>query len=190
MADASVLSASVESNDLSQIPSSEDYLDANDKNEDSHAIKLSRTSSNTSLAAKAYTDEEGRMHRFGQGIRREVLKPTGMTDYVHGTSENDAPEPEHLAKLRKTLEEFEGKEIRERVEREGGEKVIRDLGVNAKELAMLEREDPEGFERFRGAQLMAALNSGQLSGRKLEEVERGIGEGEGIGPRGVNGMKG
>ena len=115
------------------------------------------------------------MHRFGQGMRRELLRPTGMNDYAHGTSESDEPEPGHLAKLRKTLEELDGNELRERVEREGGEKAIRDLGVSAKELAMLEREDPEGFERFKGAQVMAALNSGV----GWEEARKMGGDGDG-----------
>lgn len=177
MADASVLSASLDSNHLSHVASSEDYMDAEENNEDPHSIHLNRTTSESSMAAKAYTNEEGRMHRFGQGMRRELLRPTGMNDYAHGTSESDEPEPGHLAKLRKTLEEFEGEEIRERVEREGGEKVIRELGVSAKELAMLEREDPEGFEKFKGAQLMAALNSGV----GWDEAQRMVGD--------VNGTK-
>ena len=86
------------------------------------------------------------MLRFGQGLRREVLRPTGVNDNLHGTSENDAPEPEHLVKLRKALEGIGGEEIRKRVEAEGGENVVRELGLNAEELRRLEEEDPEGFK--------------------------------------------
>ena len=176
IADASVLSASLDSNHLSLVASSDDNMNAEENNENPHS-NLNRTTSETSLAAKAYTNEEGRMHRFGQGIRRELLRPTGTNDFAHGTSESDELEPGHLNKLRRTLEELEGEEIRERVEREGGQKVMRELGVSAKELAMLEREDPEGFERFKGAQVMALLNSGV----GWDEAQRMVGD--------VNGSK-
>jgi hypothetical protein len=182
LADASVLSASVGSDTLAQVPSSEEYMAAENE-EESYGIKMSRTSSNTSLAAKAYTNEEGRMHRFGQGMRREVLRPTGMTDYAHGTFDTDPAEPSHLAALRKTLEELQGEEIRERVEREGGEKVIAELGVSARELRELEEEDPEGFEKFKGARFAMALNSGSSWEEAMREV--GMEPGEGRGKSGV-----
>lgn len=160
MADASLLSTSAGSSTLAQVASSEDYNNAEEAHQEPHSVKMNRSGSNTSLAAKAQTEEEGRMHRFGQGMRREVLRPTGMTDYAHGTFIDDDPEPEHLAALRKTLEGLGGMEIKDRVEREGGEKVIRELGVSARELKLLEAEDPDGFERFKGAQFAMALNGG------------------------------
>ena len=157
-----MLSASVDSNSLAQVPSIEDYMDSEEKNGDPHQIRLSRTASNTSLAARAYTEEEGRMHRLGQGIRREVLKPTGVTDYAHGTREDGPPEPEHLAVLRSRFEELRGEEIRERVERDGVDKVLEEIGANAQELAQLQDEDTEAFEAFKNAQLAAAINSGRM----------------------------
>jgi hypothetical protein len=183
LADASVLSASVGSDTLAQVPSGEEYIAAEEGDREDtreNGIKMSRTSSNTSLAAKAYMNEEGRMHRFGQGMRREVLRPTGMTDYAHGTFESDAPEPSHLATLRKTLEELQGEEIREKVEREGGEKVIRDLGVSARELRELEEEDPEGFEKFKGARFAMALNSGRSWEEAMTEVGMDPGDERGV----------
>ncbi|RMZ88101.1 hypothetical protein DV736_g4671, partial [Chaetothyriales sp. CBS 134916] len=124
--------------------------------EGSHAIKLSRNSSSTSLAAKEYTIEEGRMLRFAQGLRREVLKPTGMTDHLHGVDKDDI-EPEHLAKLRARLESFEGDEIRQQVLRDGPQKVIDDLGVTAREMALLTEQDPAGLESSKGDQVAAQL---------------------------------
>ena len=158
LADESVLSASAtDDTSLSQIPSSEDYIDADQENRDPISIKMSRTPSNTSLAAKAYTNEEGRMLKFGQSLRREVLKPTGMTDHLHGVYADEV-EPEHLAKLRERLEDFKGDEIRQRVLREGSQKVIDDVGMSAKELAVLRQEDPEGWKTFADSQLAAQLN--------------------------------
>jgi hypothetical protein len=158
LANDSILSASAtDTNSLSLIPSGEEYLSA--EGEDSHsldkenhdpsslALRLSRTSSNTSLASKALTTEEGRMHKFGQGLRREVLKPTGMTDHLHGVDKEDV-EPEHLAKLRERLEEFQGEEIRQRVLRDGAEKVIRDIGTERGVLEEMRKRDPEGWERM------------------------------------------
>lgn len=121
-------------------------------------VKLSRNPSNTSLA-RALAQEEGRMHRFGQGMRREVLRPIGTDDALHGTSVNDAPESPHLAALRRKLDAFSGEAIREEVEKKGIDRVIKELGINAQELASLERDDPDGFKKLKDAQVAAALNT-------------------------------
>ncbi|KAK5275965.1 Microtubules assembly and stabilization protein, partial [Exophiala xenobiotica] len=131
---------------------------------ESYAIKLSRTASETSLAARAFTDEEGRMHRLGQSIRREVLKPTGMDDNLHGTSTDDDPEAPHLAALRAKFEQLRGEDIRAKVERDGADSVLTELGLNAQELLALRKTDPEGFETFRKSQLAAQINSGRIDG--------------------------
>lgn len=149
-----MISASAGVNSLEQVPSSEEYIYAEDKNDDPVRLKLSRSGSNPSLAARAYTDEEGRMHRFGQGVRREVLRQSEMTD-------SDQIDPTHLAEMRAKFEEFKGEEIRERVEREGADSVLRSLGMNGKELGVLQKEDPEGFEVFRNSQIAAQINSGR-----------------------------
>lgn len=149
-----MISASVNSNTLEQVPSSEEYIQAEDKNEGPFRLKLSRTPSNTSLAARAYTDEEGRMHKFGQGVRREVLRQSELTD-------SDQIDPAHLAEMRKKFEDFKGEEIRARVEQEGPDSVLKSLGMNSKELAVLQSEDPEGFEVFKNSQIAAQINSGR-----------------------------
>lgn len=160
LADASLLSASTDSNRLSQVPSMDEFVDETPGDSgDPYAIKLSRTSSNTSLAAKAQIDEEGRMLRFGQTLRRDILKPTGTDDFEHGTSVHDPAEAEHLAALRTKLEEFQGDEIRRKVETEGVDNVIREIGINLEELRALQKEDPEGFQAFRESQLAAQINA-------------------------------
>jgi hypothetical protein len=155
--DASILSASVDSNGMIKLTDSEEYFPPEPK--DDFAVRLTRTPSNTSLASKAITNEEGRMHRFGQTIRREVLKPTGIDDNLHGTRATDS-DPPHLAVLRDKLEELRGEDIRYRVEKEGADNIIRELGVNAQELLALQEQDPEGFNAFRESQLAAQINAG------------------------------
>lgn len=170
--DASLLSQSLDSNGMLNVADSEEYFPNKETTEanDEHALKLSRTSSNTSLAAKAFTDEEGRMHRFGQSIRREVLKPVGLDDNLHGTKTTDS-DPPHLAALRSKLDELRGEDIRSRVEKEGADNIIRELGLNAQELLTLREQDPEGFATFRESQLAAQINAGLISRDQNGEVK-------------------
>lgn len=132
-ADISVLSASADSDGLSKVPSADEYMEENEDREP-YQLKISRTSSNTSLAAKALTSEEGRMHRLGQTFRREVMKPSQMNDELHGTSENDPPEEPAMAALRLKLEDLGGDELRQRVNQDGVEKVISDLKASTRSL--------------------------------------------------------
>ncbi|KIV84109.1 hypothetical protein PV11_06082 [Exophiala sideris] len=162
MVDESLLSGSVDSNGLARMTSAEEYFPDSEP-QDPYAIRLSRRNSTASLAAKAFTDEEGRMHRLGQSIRREVLRPTGIDDNLHGTSTEDDPEPPHLAALRAKLEQVKGEDLRRRVEREGADSVLRELGVNAQELLTLRETDPEGFEAFRKSQMAAQINAGMIN---------------------------
>jgi hypothetical protein len=156
LADATVLSASVTSDSLEQVPSSEEYMAAE---ENPSALKLIRTPSNTSLAAKAYTDEEGRMHRFGQGVRREILRQSEMPDDTDLSKE-------HMDELRNRFDTFKGEEIRAKVASEGPDNVLKELGMNAKELSIMHKEDPESFKIFADAQIAAQINSG----RRLSEA--------------------
>ena len=109
------------------------------------------------------------MHRFGQTLRRDILKPTGIDDYAHGTRASDPPESEAMQALRLKLEEYPGEEIRRKVEVEGPDSVIREIGINAAELKIMQQEDPESFEIFKKAQLAAQINAGMLSPSELRE---------------------
>ncbi len=157
-AKVSQLSDSVDSNGISSMLSSEEAVDAELEDNDRHAVHFARNGSNASLAAKAQIQEEGQMHRFGQQFRRELMRPTGMLDYEHGTTIEDEPEPAHVAKLRAQLEQYPGEAIRKEVGEKGVDRAIKELGYNMEELRMLEEQDPEGFEKFRQAQLAAELN--------------------------------
>lgn len=136
---------------------------------------VSRRTSSPSLASRQ-AQEEGRMHRLGQRIRRDILPPQTQ-DYAHGIHPNPNPDPasttdegeggteqeaRYLQDLRARLEAFEGGEISERVEALGAEAVFDMIGATAEELAAWERGDPEGFERMRQARGHAlALYGGQ-----------------------------
>ncbi|KAI9776015.1 MAG: hypothetical protein M1835_005626 [Candelina submexicana] len=108
---------------------------------------LSRADSDVSLASRAYTQEEGRMHRFGQQLRRDILKPQFL-DHAHGTTGDEDPEPEHLQVLRDRLSVMDGEVIREKVEKDGMHSVLREIGASAEELEILQREDPGAFQRL------------------------------------------
>jgi hypothetical protein len=138
--------------------SSGEAVDTELEDNDPHAVHLARNGSIASLAAKAQIQEEGQMHRLGQQFRRELVRPIGMLDYEHGTTREDEPEPAHVAKLRAQLEQYPGEAYRKEVEEKGVDRVIKELGYNMEELRMLEEQDPEGFEKFRQAQLAAELN--------------------------------
>ena len=159
--DASVLSGSPESTGAMETNDVDGYFTPGKVPQDDYKRKLSRTGSNTSLAAKEITNEEGRMHRFGQTVRREVLKPTGIDDNLHGTKASDS-DPPHIAALRAKLEELRGEHIRYKVEREGADNVIREIGLNAQELLVMREEDPEGFAALQESQLAAQINAGTI----------------------------
>ncbi|KAL8809772.1 MAG: hypothetical protein Q9200_003125 [Gallowayella weberi] len=109
-----------------------------DEFDSSTALKpaLGRRPSDHSLATRQAA-EEGRMHRFGQRVRREIFPPE-MLDYEHGTT-GEGSESEHMKALRIKLESLDGQEIQRRVEEMGPEEVMRDIGATKGELEELER---------------------------------------------------
>jgi hypothetical protein len=86
---------------------------------------LSRHDSDVSLASRALSNQEGRMHRFGQSLRREILPPQGE-DHAHGTTGEEI-EAEHLQALRNQLEALGGEEILDRVEGLGHKEALREI---------------------------------------------------------------
>lgn len=178
-ADSSILSASAETNGHSPAISSEQAFDYADE---PLALRLMRTPSNTSLASKALTHEEGRMHRYGQSVRREIAlanDPTMMdgsaapnhTTTTSSTANSSRPlssdeasrEASRLRALQERIGNMRGEEIalfHEKCSHDGVDKALKDLGVTAQELLEMERSDPEGFEKFRESQVAARINAG------------------------------
>jgi len=160
---ASYMGSSPPGPSLDRVLSSEEVIDAEADDTDLHGLHLARNGSNASLAARAQMLEEGQMHRFGQEFRRKIMKPTGTLDYEHGTTTEDEPEPAHIAQLRERLERYTGEELKREVEKHGVDNVITELGFSMQELSMLEKSDPEGYEKFRQAQMAAELNTRQAA---------------------------
>lgn len=133
--------------------------------DDEDAVRpvLSRHNSDVSLASRALSQEEGRMHRFGQKIRRDILKPESQ-DHLHGTDGTEK-EAAHLQYLRKMVEDMGGDLIKRKVQTEGEDAVISELNNETSLLRQqLKDSDPEGWYKFVQSQEAARHNSVGLSG--------------------------
>lgn len=143
---------------------------AEDEDDDDGTIRipLLRRSSNLSLTSRQ-AQEEGQMHRLGQRIRRDILRPETL-DYAHGTTGNEV-EAKHLQDLRARLEGLNGAEIQEKVRLFGHEALLEAIGATAEDLLLLEKQDPEGFEQFKEARLSALYNMGNHDQIPAEEAK-------------------
>jgi len=112
--------------------------------------RASRHGSDVSLASREILNEEGRLHRFSQRIRRELLPPTYTLDHHWGTK-GDSVEPVHIEQLRRQLESKSGEEIRAEVEDKGFEQVIEDYRMTAQSLKDLEKSDPATWQKCKYA---------------------------------------
>lgn len=88
--------------------------------------ELSRHGSDLSLSSRTQLFEEGRMHKFGQQVRRDILRPQ-QEDHAHGTTGHEE-EAAHLRLLREKLEGLESASIRDMVVTKGGDEVLEELG--------------------------------------------------------------
>ncbi|TVY32677.1 hypothetical protein LSUB1_G007789 [Lachnellula subtilissima] len=132
--------------------------------EDNNALRpmLSRHNSDVSLASRALSAEEGRMHRFGARFRHDMIKPE-LEDHAHDTTRIEDT-PQHLQLLRSMVEDLGGEEIKSRLERIGQEAVLKELSNEASFLRRwLMEQDPEGWEKFVESQ-QAALRNRNVSG--------------------------
>ncbi|KAH0545122.1 hypothetical protein FGG08_000734 [Glutinoglossum americanum] len=117
---------------------------------------LARHNSDVSLASRALSNEEGRMHRFGQRIKREVLRPQTL-DHEHDTT-GEEEETEQMKALRSKIEAMKGEEIKDRVETMGAEAIIQELSTEVEGLQPLAVRGPDTFERCKAVQLIAEHN--------------------------------
>lgn len=146
-----ISSLNSQTNNTNSVPSAE--LDDNDS-----AVplirpeSLSRRASSPSLASRQ-AQEEGRMHRFGQRIKHDILRPE-TEDYAHGTTGTEV-EADYIQDLRRRLEGLEGRELQEKVERLGPDVMFEAIGATPEELIEWERKDPVGFQKVRDASVAA-----------------------------------
>jgi hypothetical protein len=136
-------------------------------NESNLRPMLSRHNSDVSLASRALSQEEGRMHRFGQQFRRDILKPEGE-DHEHGTTGREET-PAHLQMLRGMVEGLGGEEIKNKIMTQGHEAVLEELNNEASLLReQLKEQDPEGWVKFVESQEAAQRN------QRLAGLERHV----------------
>ncbi|KAJ5744724.1 hypothetical protein N7533_009594 [Penicillium manginii] len=139
------------SNLTSSIIENENAVD--DEETDQYAIHLSRTSSMTSLHARAMTSEEGHVHRLGQNLRRDFLNPS------MGEGEVDEDDQSHLVALREKLERLHEQQSQSPFDSARAEEAFEKLGNTVDELWAAQHQDAEGFEKFKQSQIAAHINS-------------------------------
>jgi hypothetical protein len=134
------------------------------EDEDGLRPVLSRHNSDVSLASRALSQEEGRMHRFGQQFRRDILK-TDMEQLELTPREK----PIHLQLLRAMVEELGGEELKNKLLVGGEELLMKEISDEASYLRQqLKEMDPEGWEKFAESQEKAIRN------QRLEGMERNV----------------
>jgi hypothetical protein len=125
-----------------------------DEETDQYAIHLSRTSSITSLHARAMTSEEGHVHRLGQNLRRDFLNPP------EGQAEGNEDDGSRLVALREKLERLHEEQSQSPFDSARTEQAFEKLGNTVEELWAAQHQDAEGFEKFKQSQIAAQINSG------------------------------
>jgi hypothetical protein len=126
---------------------------------------VSRHNSDVSLASRKLSREEGRLHRIGQHMRREVIDSPRSAEagadwpsWRHQDGETKEQENERLRRMGEKIEAFSGAELETIISNEGWGKVLEKVGGNYDDLRLLQEQDPEGWEAFRDAQIKARLN--------------------------------
>jgi hypothetical protein len=140
--------------------------DADEGDDDAVKPSMSRHNSDASLASRALTLEEGRLHRLGHHLRREIVESSPVTSSSAIASEDDERPPrpaagqQRLALLKERLESTPGNELGPLVEKIGWKAVLDKVGANLDDLRSLQEQDPEAWEQFRDSQLKARMNVG------------------------------
>lgn len=116
------------------------------ESEETIRIPMQRHGSDASLASRQ-AQEEGRMHKFGQRMRRDIFRPETL-DYAHGTTGQEF-EANHIKALRSRVQDLKGEEIRNKLHTLGPDALFEAIGATAEELRALEKDDPEEFSRAR-----------------------------------------
>ncbi|RFU27444.1 hypothetical protein B7463_g8892, partial [Scytalidium lignicola] len=137
-------------------------VDAGSDEEGAIYPTLSRHNSDVSLASRALSQEEGRMHRFGQAFRRDILN-SESEDHARRTTGSEI-QPAHLQLLRSMVDDLGGEDVKRKIETEGQEVLLEELRDEASLLReRIKKGDPEGWERFLESQKAAERNSAILS---------------------------
>ena len=137
-------------------PGAEDDTAIDDEETDQYAIRLSRSSSVTSLHSRAMTSEEGHVHRLGQNLRRDFLSPS-----LARKDDDPSADDSHITALREKLDRLHEEQTRSEFESVDPDKAFEELGSTVEELWATRSQDAEAFERFKQSQIAAQINSGR-----------------------------
>ena len=139
-----------------------------DGSDDEYVVRpvLSRHNSDVSIASKALSQEEGRMHRFGQKFRRDIIKAEGPE-----REPGDEDNAEHIQYLQAVINGIGGDELQLHLQNHGHEMVLQELNSEASTLRkQLIASDPEGWKRFVESQEAAQKNLTADSDRNNEST--------------------
>ncbi|CAG8943585.1 unnamed protein product [Penicillium salamii] len=132
-----------------------------DEDDGEYDTRLSRASSMTSLHSRAMTSQEGHIHRIGQNLRRDFLKPSLVPG--DGDEELDNEDTSHITALRQKLERLHDEQSLSQFDNFDTDRAFDQLGTTVDELWAAQQQDAEGFERFKQSQIAAQFNSGLRS---------------------------
>lgn len=144
-----------------------DETGGDEEDADQFAVRLSRTSSMTSLHSRAMTSQEGHIHRIGQNLRRDFLKPS----LVPGERDEDLDyedDNSRIAALRQKLDLLHDEQSLSQFDDFDADMAFNHLGTTVDELYAAQQQDAEGFERFKQSQIAAQINSGIRPRDKVE----------------------
>jgi hypothetical protein len=153
---SSVLTLPTKFTDTTGFESDDDY-------ENETGVLRSRHNSDVSLASRALSLQEGRLHRLGHRIRTDLInanRPTSSQTSqasLSGSMDNDGL-PEYLVALREKMATVSGEDIRKITDEVGVEQAFDQIVDNADMLKQLASENPEEFARFRETQITALRN--------------------------------
>ncbi|KOS45430.1 hypothetical protein ACN38_g3647 [Penicillium nordicum] len=134
-------------------------IGGDEEDTDQYAVRLSRTGSMTSLHSRAMTSQEGHIHRIGQNLRRDFLKPS----LVPGDGDEDfeyEDDNSHIVALRQKLDLLHEEQSLSQFDDFDADMAYNHLGTTVDELYAAQQQDAEGFERFKQSQIAAQINSG------------------------------
>lgn len=144
-----------------------DETGGDEEDGDQFAVRLSRTSSMTSLHSRAMTSQEGHIHRIGQNLRRDFLKPS-LVPSERDKDLDYEDDNSRIAALRQKLDLLHDEQSLSQFDDFDADMAFNHLGTTVDELYAAQQQDAEGFERFKQSQIAAQINSGIRPRDKVE----------------------
>jgi hypothetical protein len=120
-----------------------------------------RQNSDVNIQSRAQTMEEGRLHRMGQAMRREVIDSPAKWEFHPSDvpwKQAEEAEAERFKRFGEKVENLSGVDLKKLITEEGWESAMENLGGTYVDLRLLQEQDPEAWELFKEAQEKARLN--------------------------------